>query len=68
MDRQIARGSRRTSIHADQNRISAFIAFEHVIVNNFFVAILVNLVLEECKIIMVICLLAEVFQEDSRIM
>lgn len=37
-------------------------------VDDCFVALAVDLVSEECKIIMVVCLLAEVFQEDGRIM
>ena len=63
-----AGAGRHTSIHADQNRIGAFIVSKQAIINSFFAAMQVDLVLVECKIVTVIGLLAKMFQEDSRIM
>ena len=68
MDRsEKAEGRRHTSIHAAQNRIRASVTLEHVPVDDFWVAVLDNFVLEEGKVIVVESLFTKMIEEDSRI-
>ena len=58
---------RRTCVHANQHIIRTLVALQYVLVEDFFITLLLYLALEEYKIVEVIPLICQVFAELHRI-